>query len=48
VCIPSRLLRRLKVDHLALNFKFTALEGFPADLNRGDSQRVRGERFFVH
>ena len=25
-----------------------ALEGFPPDLNRRDSQRVRGERFFRH
>ena len=24
------------------------LEGFPTELNRGDSQRVRDERFFVH
>jgi hypothetical protein len=24
------------------------LEGFPADLNRRDSHRVRGERFFWH
>jgi ABC-type uncharacterized transport system substrate-binding protein len=25
-----------------------ALEGFPADLNRWDSQEVRSERFFAH
>jgi hypothetical protein len=37
------------IEHLAHAFGSSSpLEGFPADLNRRDSQGVSNGRFFVH